>query len=384
MSEQNNPLSDAVRLLSLMLRHKVFLIITFVLTASASIGVAYFMLDVQYASSVSLLPPQRSSGGLGGLMGGISSKLQDFGLGSIGGDDNGVSPMFVFYSRDLIDTTIHEFDLRSRYEMTEDRMSDVRKAFLGNYSFEKGEFGDYTLSVWDTNSDSAALIANWIVDVGNKKAQQLFIQEAKRHRENLEDKIRLNETRLQQANDSLIAFMNEYQMFEPELQAEAALRGLSSLKEEILKLETSLDFYRTSLGSNDKLTLAMEQQLQNLKDKERDIMGKPGFVGDYSLPQTGELGLRYAQLRTDVEVFTRMRAILSPMYQQAVLDESYKLPSMYIAEQAIPADKKARPMRSAIVVGSVFGGFVLSLLFLVVRDRWRQAKQQHPELFGKA
>lgn len=382
MSDQNNPLSDAVKLLSLMLRHKLFLIVTFLLTSTSSIFVAYFVLDVQYSSTVSLLPPQRSSSGLGGLVGGLSSKLQDFGLGSIGGDDNGVSPMFVFYSRNLIDTTIHEFDLRRRYDMEDSPMSDVRKAFLGNYSFEKGEFGDYMLSIWDTDSDSAALIANWIVDVGNRKAQQLFIQESKRHRENLEDKIRLNEERLQQANDSLVVFMNTYQMFEPELQAEAALRSLSTLKEEILKLETQIDFYRTSLGENDKLTKALVEQLDNLREKERDIMRKPGFVGDYSLPQTGELGLRYAQLRTDVEVFTRMRAILAPMYQQAVLDESYKLPSMYIAEHAIAADKKARPMRSAIVAGSVFGGFVLSLMFLVIRDRWNRAREQHPELFS--
>jgi len=56
---------------------------------------------------------------------------------------------------------------------------------------------------------------------------------------------------------------------------------------------------------------------------------------------------------------------LLPMVEKAKLDEFSSTQSLYIIDQAIPAEKKDKPHRSVIIVGAFGGSFILAVLLVL-------------------
>ena len=89
-----------------------------------------------------------------------------------------------------------------------------------------------------------------------------------------------------------------------------------------------------------------------------------------------DIGLEYARLYTEFETFSKVKAFLIPTLEKTRLDLNKNINNLFVVDQAIPADKKDRPKRSLIVVGAIFGGFILSIFFIIVFHRTKNLLKQ--------
>ncbi len=94
--------------------------------------------------------------------------------------------------------------------------------------------------------------------------------------------------------------------------------------------------------------------------------------------------MEYMRLYTDVEVYSKVKAFMVPLLEQAKLDEQRVMPAMYVLDPAVPADKKTKPKRSLIIGGALLGGFILSCLIVLLRQRVLRLRSQIQMLIVQA
>ncbi len=367
----------------LMRRHWLFLLLG-TLIPTAAMG--YYMYNYQpnwYAATVTFVPPQMKSTGLGGMLGGITSALQDFGLSKVGGGGGaGYTHGVILRSRMLKDSLIEYYNLDSAYELQDATPGDVRKALDNNFDVTFEKLGNYALTIYDKDPETAARMANHAVKIGDNLASELFRTEASVQRGQMEKQMRQNQLNLQIAMDSIRWYANKYQLIEPEVQAAAAIEGLAQLRTEQFRQQTALELMRQYLGDNDPAVRTQEVLVENLRNQVANAQSEPGFVGNFSLDKGADVMLRYLTHRADAEAYGRMKAIMIPMYEQTILDEQRNMPSMYILDEALPPDRPARPMRSLFVAGTALMMLTILGIFVAILEKYRALKRDYPDYFG--
>jgi len=365
------PLHDALKLLALLVSQRRLLVWSVVLSAVLSAGISWFFLPNWYAATVSALPPRRMGSVLDGLSGNISSTLKDFGLTKLsGGKVDGYSHLVILQSRRMQDTLIQLFQLAKLYDIDSTKHTDLRKALGEHLSIAQETEGNYTVTAWHTDRHEAARMANTVIELGNLFANEIFQAEARVNRQLLERRFKTDEQNLLQARDSLLKFSKKYKLYSPLDQAKGAASALADLRVQRYKQELATEMYATTYGANDPATQAQRKLLANVQAQEERAFSQPGLAGEFAIGSVGsDVALEYMRLYTDVEVFTKIKTLLLPMMEQAVQDEQRAMPALYVLDPAVAPDKKDRPKRSLIVLGTAFGTFVLVALYIVLRER---------------
>jgi len=78
--------------------------------------------------------------------------------------------------------------------------------------------------------------------------------------------------------------------------------------------------------------------------------------------QVPELGGEYVRRFRDVEIQYKILQFITPLYEQAKVEERRQTPSVLVLDRALPAERKARPK---IVLFTLLA-FVLSVLLAMV------------------
>src|SRR5687768_12739352 len=101
-----------VSTISLLLRHKVLIVIV-ALIVTVGTGIYAFSLPNVYTATTIVLPPRKASGGmLDNLASGLSSTIKDLGITNIRGAEGGAyTPLSLIKSRQIRETLIKELDL---------------------------------------------------------------------------------------------------------------------------------------------------------------------------------------------------------------------------------------------------------------------------------
>ena len=75
-----------------------------------------------------------------------------------------------------------------------------------------------------------------------------------------------------------------------------------------------------------------------------------------------------------MEIQYRILQFLTPMFEQAKVEERRQTPSVIVLDHAEPAERKAKPKRMLIMLGGLFVGFLGSLGYVVASTRWNEQK----------
>ena len=140
--------------------------------------------------------------------------------------------------------------------------------------------------------------------------------------------------------------------------------------------EIMLDINKSKFGEEDYQTKSINEVLNVLDKRINTTENVPGAVGNFSMTNATDIGLEYARLYTEFETFSKVKAFLIPTLEKTRLDLNKNINNLFVVDQAIPADKKDRPKRSLIVVGAIFGGFILSIFFIIVFHRTKNLLKQ--------
>lgn len=305
---------NLVELVKIWLRWKKHIIIICVLAAVGSAITAIMM--PEYFKSTSIFYPYNPK-----LSDPRTLYVKDINYNIFGKSDD-IDRIISIANSSLIQRDmIREFDLVKHYDLESENIADSNllisyalEEFRGNFDFIKNNEGALEITIYDTDQDLAAEMVkimtgkiNFINIETIKKNNEKLLGVYKQHTES-----KLSEMTI--LKDSLTNLREKYQLFVP--LSKISLDNINAIStskgvDEITSLEVQLDY--------------LNNEYLNAK-----------------------------------ESFTQVQSTLDNFNQ-----------SLFIVEEAIPAEKKSKPIRWFIVVSSVLIAFFLSSLYAVIIDFYR-------------
>lgn len=210
--------------------------------------------------------------------------------------------------------------------------------FRSNVKYSRTEFMSVDVSVLDEDKDTAALIAN---DIGN------LLDSAK---------IKMQQERAREALAIVKFKYEDKQRFINKMVDSLQQLG----KKGILNYEKQAD----QLSAAYAKAIATGGKLDKLK-QEMDTLAKYGPIHS-ALSES---------ITNETEDLTELRI----KYEQAKVDADQALSTKFIINYATPAERKAYPVRSIIVLISMFSAFAFTALILALTDNYRRYKKEHQE-----
>lgn len=92
------------------------------------------------------------------------------------------------------------------------------------------------------------------------------------------------------------------------------------------------------------------------------------------LSDLANLGGAYVTLTNTLEYDIEQLSLVKAKYKEAKIDAEQVLPQKFIVSKAYEAEQKSYPIRWLIVIVSVFSAFLLSLIIIVLIDRYQWLK----------
>jgi hypothetical protein len=139
-----------------------------------------------------------------------------------------------------------------------------------------------------------------------------------------------------------------------------------------MKQEILYDFFKGQYGEDDPRSIAQKEILSMITSKISSIENTPGYAGNFALKDAASVGGKYLRMYTEIETFSKVKAFLLPLLEQAKLDETRNVPSAYVLDEAIPLSEKTKPRRTLISAGAFAGTFVLLMMIVLLRYQYKQ------------
>jgi len=351
-----------------------FRIIIFLISLFVGLG-TYTYLYFQpnwYSASVNFVPPKRQISSLEGAISSISSTLKDIGLQKLSGKSESYSFTTILFSRTIKDSLIKEFSLATLYDIPDTNYKLLYTTFDENYDVALEVEGNYVVSCLHTDRHVAVKMANRVLQLSNSISREMDVKEATTQRVYLEQRIGQLNSAVDRLTDSLASYSKRTLLFSPLDQGTALAEAYGEVKSQKLKQEILYDFFKSQYGPDDPRSLAQKDIINNIAAKISSIENTSGFAGNFALKDAAGVAGKYLRMYTEIETFSKVKAFLLPLLEQARLDETRNVPSAYILDTAIPAFEKSKPRRTLISAGAFSGTFILLCMILILRYHYNQ------------
>ena len=314
-----------------------------------------------FTASTIFMPPQQAQSGAASALASLGSLA---GLaGGTGMRSSGDQYVALMQSSTVSYRLIDQFKLMGVYE-SKFRV-DARKELASNVRIALGKKdGLITVDVDDTNPQRAADIANSYVDELRRITGALAVTEAQQRRVFFERQLQQSRDRLVEAQRALQAsgFNPGALKAEPKAAAEAYAR----LKAESTATEVRLQVLRGSLADDTPEVRQQQAALAALRgqlarvEQPGDSTGGPDYVGKYR---------EFKYQETLFELYARQ-------FELARVDESREGALIQVVDPATPPEKKSKPKRASIALGTMLGAALLLSAWVLLRHSRRQAAER--------
>lgn len=341
---------------------KLFFGVVFFLTLLSLI--ISLVLPKWYLAEASFLAPELAPNTMIGMSGGLSSVIQSF-TGSR--KMSGYSYMAILNSRTINENVIQKFNLMKVYNISDSLMSKALRELSGNVSFTFGDNDETTISVYDKNPVRAAEMANYYLELLNERGKEFALNELASFKKLLEERASANEDTLKRLEQRIKLFQEREQV--PMIMAEqvSGLDFLGELYAQRIGLELQQELLKENYGANHPLIANIKNQLLNINQRINAI---PNMT------------VEYLQIYRELLVQRKIAEVLIPMLEQVKLSELQKIPDVIVLDKAVPPDRKKKPKRMFIVLGTLLFASASMFYFLLIREKyhdeleefWSQAK----------
>ncbi len=364
---------------------KKFLIINLIIVAILSTTYA-LLLPLDYkATATVMIPPDNQSGfgGLSSLLGGKSS------LASMGSRMFGLTNasedvlLGLINSRSALVKIINEFNLVDYYEISDNNMDKVLKAFRNDISADPNEFGMIDFAVVNKDPEVSAAIANYMVRLVDSLNIKFNIERAKNNREFIEQRYFQNVRDLKSSEDSLYKFQRKYGIVAVPEQLEVTVKAAAEIEAQLFKKEVEAYFIEQTYGKNSIQYAGVKAEIDLLKRKVQDLKNSKDLSSSsnilYPFKEMPDIAIAYLRTFREVTIQESILEIVLPMYEQAKVEEQKSIPTILLIDEAVPPQLKYSPKRAVIILGLLF----LFSFFLVPTVFWGEKvlnrdKQENP------
>lgn len=350
---------------------KKFILINLLIVAILSTTYA-LLLPLEYkATATVMIPPETQTGfgGLSSLLGGKSS------LASMGSRMFGLTNasedvlLGIINSRSALVKIIREFNLVNYYEISDNNMDKVLKAFRNDISADPNEFGMIEFAVVNKDPKVSAEIANYMVGLVDSLNIKFNIERAKTNREFIEKRYLQNVSDLKNAEDSLYKFQKKYGIVAVPEQLEVTVKAAAEIESQLFKKETEAYFIEQTYGVNSIQYGGIKAEIELLKKKVQEIKNSSDLSLSsnilYPFKDMPDIAINYLRAFREVTIQESILEIVMPMYEQAKVEEQKSIPTILLVDQAVPPQLKYSPKRSVIILGLLFlfSFFLLPTIF---------------------
>ena len=323
-----------------------------------------------YTAKAIILPPQQQQSTATALLGSLGSLAALSGGGAANSLLKSPADMYIgiLKSETIADHLIAQFDLRRVYHTK--TLYDTRAALEKHTAFESPKDGLIHISVKDHSPQRASDLANGYIDQLYRLNSTLAISEAAQRRLFFDQQVNEERNALNKAEDDLAATQLKTGLIQLSGQAELIIRTIAQVQAQISADQVALDGLLTSSTEQNpevqrlrRVIVALQSQLSKLQDDQTKL-----GPGDIEVPagRVPEEGLEYARKVREVRYHETLFELLSKQYEAARIDEAKSAPIIQVVDRAIPPDRKSGPIRSLIVLGIGFAGFMLACLWYLI------------------
>ncbi len=356
----NNEHKSFSDFMSVLLKWKKFLLINLFLIVAVT-AVITLLIDNEYKSQATVIIASSSSdAGLTGMFSDVTSLL---GLGkpSAGNEEYLLG---ILGSRELKESMIKKFHLADYYDITKYRMDKTIKKLETEYFFELNENGMIDISFIHKNPETAKEIVQFVINFADSVNRKLHKEKARNYREFIETRYDKVKEDLRSAEEKLKNFQAKTGLYVIPDQIMANIDVMVELEKNLYMKKLELDVLKSNPSPNQAVIKQIKREI-NVYKKNLDKI-KQGNSADKSLAflpteKLPEMYSEYIRIYRDFEIQNKILETLTPIYEQALMDEQKNTPTLMVLDPPFVPELKDSPKRAAIVVIV----FLLSLFVLI-------------------
>jgi len=242
----------------------------------------------------------------------------------------------ILKSSRIRDKVVSKFNLIEHYEIAENDKNKYYKLnaeYSSHFSFTQTRYGAIQIDVLDRDAELAKKMANSIVD---------FIDTVKNDmiRERTKPAFEINKRKMSQ----------------------------------MLQIRDSVFYLMDSLTRMGVVSEGVRSNLFQALVDSRNAQEKDKILE--KLAVNTEYGAQYNALELMRNEIIAKIADFRVSYEQAESDANANFNHKFVVEKAVKSDKKEKPKRIIIVLSASLGGLIFGVLFILIRQRFKELKLQ--------
>lgn len=361
-----------LKLASLIFEWRKFIAINVLGAMILTAGIT-LLLPNTYRSEASILPPR---GRGSALPLGAMELLTEIGPAGFGASEKYSSSsqqlVTVLRSRSLADIVIARENLVEHYE--KDKQPDARRTFKNNLYVTVDADGLVVIKVADADPVKAASIVTTTLLVLDSINQRLSSGTAGATRRFVETRLAQVEIDLRNSEDALQQFQEDRGTIAIEAQLAVIIRNVALLRVERMRHEMEHALLVEQVGPDHKRLIGIRQKIHAVDARINAAVMSSDSSEVLNAGNAPELSMSSIRLIRQVTVYDELYQFLRQALEQAKIDEHRDTPTFTVLDNAIPPDRKWRPKRSFIVLGTGAIVFIIFALLIVWTESTRPAQ----------
>ena len=385
--KQNFSMSDYLYIL---IKWKKFIFLNLLIVVTISTAIA-FLIVKEYKATTTIMIPQDTQSGLGGLTSLLGSKSSIAALGSkmlgMSGNTSEDVILGIMNSRTALTKVINDFDLLKYYDIKDGNIDEALKALKKDFSTIPNEYSMIEVNVINEDPKVAANIANYIIRLADSLNIIYNTEHAKNNRMFLEKRYLKNIDDLKQAEEGLYSFQKKYGIVAIPEQLEVAVKSAAEIEGMLTKKELEAYLLKGQFGENSPQYQAVAAEVTLLKKKIQELKNSPnlGLTSNvfFAFKQMPEIAIQYLRSYREVQIQQSILEVVMPMYEQAKVEEQKSVPAVMVIDKAVPPQLKYSPKRLVIIIGFFFLFLFILIPFVFMsekasrRDEFDNPLQEH-------
>ena len=313
-----------------------------------------------YSATALVIPPSQDQGMIGLMLGQMGGGMVNT-IGDILGKGTTADQYVgILRSEAIKDTIIDRFKLMDVYDKdyrldTYDKLDKMTDITAGKKD------GIISITVEDKDPKRAAAMANTFVDELSKLTARISQTGSGQNRAFYEERLAKAKVDLEKAGEAVKSFQARNKTLDIGDQAKASIEGVAMLRGQLAAQEVQLTSYRSYLTDSSREVIALKASIAGIKRQIAELEGKGKASAIPSLGTVPSLGQEYMRLMRDFKIQETLVELLTKQYEMTRLREANDISGLQVIQQATVPDKKTKPKRTLIVIGSTFFAFFVGV-----------------------
>lgn len=271
----------------------------------------------------------------------------------------------ILNSRALKEEVCKKFDLMNSYDVK--WMDKAVERFTENYyKVEVGEEFQIVVTILDRDQERVAGMANYVVFLLDSINTSLSTEYGSVERQFIEEQLNSVTDSLTFLENKLVEYMKENSVLSINDQLSQEIKYATDLKYDILLNKTELKIMKHT-NSSQLLVESKEMQIAELQDQYDKLFGSNSelFI---DLNEASTITIKVNNIQRKLYYYNDVLNFLGPLYEQAKILEMKEIPAFEVLDYAHRPDRKAKPKRVIIVVGSFLFALLSSGVYVLLKD----------------